>query len=313
MILAMITCFDIGGSAIKCALATADGRIGELQRVPTPAHNFAAFTAAMQALIAAGGPSRGVAISIAGVIDPAGGRIKCANIPCIDGRTLGADLSAALGLPVWIINDADSFALAEARAGAGRGHANVFGLILGTGVGGGLVIGGRLIGGPGGFAGEWGHGPVLAPYSAQCAGRPPTTIPRFPCGCGQSGCLDTVGGARGLERLHQALHQQSLDSRQIIAAWQAGDAAADCTIACFIDLLRGPLAMLVNTLGASILPVGGGLANSAPLIARLDQAVRAAILRKTDAPIIVPGQSGAEPGLLGAAWLGVEKLENAHG
>ncbi|WP_075796663.1 ROK family protein [Massilia putida] len=303
----MITCFDIGGSAIKCAVATADGRIGDLQRVPTPARDFDAFTAAIRALIAARGPSRGVAISIAGVVDPLDGRIKCANIPCIDGRALAADLAAAFALPVWIINDADSFALAEAQAGAGRGHANVFGLILGTGVGGGLVFNGRLIGGPGGFAGEWGHGPVAAQFAGMQA------IPRFPCGCGQTGCLDTVGGARGLERLHLALHQRSLDSRAIIDAWQAGDADAERTIACYIDLLSGPLAMLVNTVGASVLPVGGGLANSAPLIARLDRAVRAAILRKTDAPIIVPGQSGAEPGLIGAAWLGLEKLGGAHG
>ncbi|ALK97315.1 N-acetylglucosamine kinase [Massilia sp. WF1] len=298
----MLSCFDIGGSAIKSAVASADGQIGALTRVPTPAHDFAAFTAAMQALIDAGGPSRGVAISIAGVIDPLDGRIKCANIPCIDGRTLAADLSTAFGLPVWIVNDADSFALAEAQAGAGRGHANVFGLILGTGVGGGLVLGGRLIGGPGGFAGEWGHGPAAAPLAG---------VPRFACGCGQTGCLDTVGGARGLERLHFALHRQSLDSRAIVDAWQAGDADAGRTIACWTELLAGPLAMLVNTVGASILPVGGGLANSAPLIARLDLAVRAGILRKTDAPIVVPGRSGAEPGLIGAAWLGVEKLGGA--
>jgi N-acetylglucosamine kinase len=308
MIPAMITCFDIGGSAIKCALATAEGRIGDLQRVPTPTHDFAAFTAAMRALIDAGGPSRGVAISIAGIVDPDTGRIKCANIPCIDGRTLAADLAAAFGLPVWIINDADSFAFAEAQAGAGRGHANVFGLILGTGVGGGLVIGGKLVCGPGGFAGEWGHGPV----AAQFAGSPPQAIPRLPCGCGQTGCLDTVGGARGLERLHLALSGQALDSRAIIDAWQAGDADAVRTIDCFIDLLAGPLAMLVNTVGASILPVGGGLSNSAPLIARLDAAVRAGILRKTDRPIILPGQSGAEPGLIGAAWLGLEKVGSAH-
>ena len=305
----MITCFDIGGSAIKCTVATADGRVGALQRVPTPTHDFVAFTAAMQALIDAGGPSRGVAISIAGVVDPSDGRIKCANIPCIDGRLLARDLSAALHLSVWIINDADSFALAEAQAGAGRGHANVFGLILGTGVGGGLVYNGQLIGGPGGFAGEWGHGPV----TAQLAGTPPQTIPRFACGCGQSGCLDTVGGARGLERLHQHLHQQAKDSRAIIDAWQAGDAQATLTIDCFVDLLSGPLAMLVNTLGASILPVGGGLSNSAPLIARLDAAVRAGLLRKTDAPIVVQGQAGTEPGLIGAAWLGLAKLGGAHG
>jgi len=309
MIRSMITCFDIGGTAIKCAVATADGKISDLHRVPTPTKDFAAFTETMRTLILAGGPSRGVAISIAGVIDPDDGRIKCANIPCIDGRTLAADLTAAFGLPVWIINDADSFALAEAQSGAGRGHSTVFGLILGTGVGGGLVIGGRLISGPGGFAGEWGHGPV----AAQFAGTPPQSIPRYRCGCGQTGCLDTVGSARGMERLHLALHQSPLDSREIIAAWQSGDAGAERTISCFIDLLSGPLAMLVNTVGASILPVGGGLSNSAPLIARLDKAVRAGILRKTEAPIIVPGQSGIEPGLIGAAWLGLAKLGNAHG
>jgi N-acetylglucosamine kinase len=302
-----ITCFDIGGSAIKCAVAAADGAIGPLRRVPTPANDFAAFTEAMLALMEAGGD--GVAISIAGVIDPADGRIKCANIPCIDGRALAADLEDAFKLPVWIVNDADSFALAEARAGAGRGHANVFGLILGTGVGGGLVIDGRLIGGPGGFAGEWGHGAVAAHY----AGTPPAAIPRFACGCGQTGCLDTVGGARGLERLHHALHGAALDSRQIVAAWETGGADAARTVDCYIDLLRGPLAMLVNTIGASVLPVGGGLANSVALIARLDLAVRGAILRKTDAPIVVPGQAGAEPGLIGAAWLGLGKLGGAHG
>ena len=302
----MITCFDIGGSAIKSAGADADGRVGEARRVPTPAADFGAFTAAMRELIAAGGPSRGVAISIAGVIAPADGRIKCANIPCIDGRTLAADLAAELHLPVWIANDADCFALAEAHAGAGRGHANVFGLILGTGVGGGLVIDGRLIGGPGGFAGEWGHGPV-APHFA---GTPPQAIPRFACGCGQTGCLDTVGGARGLERLHAALHAGAapLDSRQIIDAWQDGDIDAARTIDCYIDILAGPLAMLVNTVGASVLPVGGGLSNSAPLIAMLDDAVRARILRTTAAAIIVPGQSGAEAGLIGAAWLGLAEL-----
>jgi len=300
-----IICFDIGGSAIKCAGAAEDGQVGPLRRVPTPTSDFAAFVAAMTALIASSGAApQGVAISIAGVIDPADGRIKCANIPCIDGRTLAADLEDAFKLPVWIANDADCFALAEAQAGAGRGHANVFGLILGTGVGGGLVIDGRLIGGPGGFAGEWGHGPV----AALSAGTPPQAIPRLACGCGQTGCLDTVGGARGLERLHLALHGASLDSRQVIDAWQAGDANAARTIDCFIDLLAGPLAMLVNTIGASVLPVGGGLANSAPLIARLDQAVRGAILRKTTRPIIVPGQSGAEPGLIGAAWLGLAKV-----
>jgi len=305
----MIACFDIGGSAIKYARASSADQLGALRRVPTPTTDFAAFVAVMADLIGADGAVDGIAIALAGVIDPAHGRIQCANIPCLHGRTLAADLAAALSRPVWIANDADCFALAEARAGAGRGHGNVFGLILGTGVGGGLVLDGRLLSGAGGFAGEWGHGPVAAHY----AGTPPAAIPRFACGCGQSGCLDTVGGARGLERLHLALHQMERTSTAIVADWLAGQADAARTIDCYIDLLSGPLAMLVNTVGASVLPVGGGLSNSAPLIARLDLAVRARMLRPTTQALLVPGQAGIEPGLIGAAWLGFEQLARATG
>ena len=318
----MLICFDIGGSAIKCAVASGAGQLGAVRRVPTPQGDFGAFAATMQALIdsaAAPGQARGVAISIAGVIDPATGRIRCANIGCIDGRTLAADLAAHFGLPVWIANDADCFVIAEAHAGAARGHANVFGLILGTGVGGGIVLGGRLLTGAGGFAGEWGHGPVAAHY----AGTPPAAIPRFPCGCGQHGCLDTVGGARGLERLHGALHPADAanananaappDSRAIVAAWQRGDAAASRTIDCYSDLLAGPLAMLVNTLGVTILPVGGGLSNSAPLIALLDRKVRAGILRHSDTALLVPAGCAIEPGLIGAAKMGRDALAASAG
>jgi N-acetylglucosamine kinase len=276
----MIACFDIGGTAIRHAAF--DGRLGAVRSVPTPVDDFAVFTRALATLIDG---AESVAISLAGVVDPQDGRIQCANIPCLHGRTAAADLQAALGLPVWIANDADCFALAEARAGAGRGHANVFGIILGTGVGGGLVLDGRLIAG----AGEWGHGPVATP--------------RFACGCGQTGCLDTVGGARGMERLHAHLHGQQQASTAIVAAWLAGDADAARTIDLYVDLLAGPLAMLVNTLGATVLPVGGGLSNCAQLIALLDEAVRARILRRTEAPLLVPGQSGNESALLGAAWL----------
>jgi len=303
----MIACFDIGGSAIKYAAADGAGRLAAPRRLPTPLDDFEAFAGTMRALMASADRPLAIAIAMTGVIDPADGRIRSANIACINGRPLAADLSARLGLPVLIANDADCFAVAEARAGAGRGHANVFGLILGTGVGGGLVIDQRLVTGPGGFAGEWGHGPVAAHY----AGTPPAAIARFACGCGQTGCLDTVGGARGLERLHLALHGVATDSKAIVDGWQDGLAAAARTVDCWADLLCGPLAMLVNTLGASIVPVGGGLATSKPLIDLLDRRVMGAILLRTDAPLIVPGQAGVEPGLTGAAWLGLASLDGA--
>ena len=286
----MILSFDIGGSRIKAALAE-EGAITPLGDVPTPAQDFGAFLAAL-AGFAYGRDLKGVAISIAGIVVPETGRIRVANIPCADGRILAEELSADLGLPVLILNDADCFALAEAKQGAGRGHEIVFGVILGTGVGGGLVINGQIVQGAGGFAGEWGHGPILAaPYD-------------FPCGCGLRGCVDAACGARGLERLHRQLGHGEAGSAEILAAWHAGEAGASATVAQWLSLIAPALAMVVNVIGASIVPVGGGLANDHGLIAALDQAVRKVILRRTGVPLVVPAQCGIEPGLIGAAEAG---------
>jgi N-acetylglucosamine kinase len=303
----MIICIDIGGSGIKAALASSPSAITPLGRVPTPLDAFGAFVAAIRDIAGtAGAPAdTPIAISITGVVDPADGSITCANIPCIDGRRLSADLAAELGRPVFVANDADCFALAEASEGAGRGHRIVFGAILGTGVGGGIVIDGHIVTGAGGFAGEWGHGPV----AATSAGHPPVAIPRFACGCGQAGCVDTVGAARGMERLHKHLHGVELPSTAIVDAWRAGDARAARTIEVQIDLLAGPLALVVNVLGASIVPVGGGLGKVPEFIALLDAAVRQRILRRLATPLVVPARLTLEPGLVGAAILGF--VENA--
>ncbi|WP_246831410.1 ROK family protein [Pseudotabrizicola formosa] len=289
---AMILCFDIGGSRIKAAVAEA-GRLDPLGDCPTPGQDFDAFLAAL-AGFAAGHALRGVAISIAGVVAPETGRITVANIPCADGRALAEEISAALRLPVLVLNDADCFALAEARQGAGRGHRSVFGVILGTGVGGGLVIDGRLVQGAGGYAGEWGHGPVVAaPWD-------------LPCGCGLRGCVDAVGGARGLEKLHAGLHGGAQPATAILADWGRGAAPAGQTVALWLNLIAPPLALVVNVLGASVLPVGGGLSNVPALLSALDRRVRAAILRPTDIPLIVPALCRPEPGLIGAAEAGLE-------
>jgi N-acetylglucosamine kinase len=298
----MIVCFDIGGSAIKGAVAHSAERIEPLDRRATPLDDFDAFAATIRDVIGeAGGKPDRIAISITGVVDPETKAIKCANIPCIDGRTLSADLSDILRLPVLVANDADCFALAEAGAGAGRGHRIVLGVILGSGVGGGLVADGRLINEDGGFAGEWGHGPAVA----SMAGTPPIAIPAFDCGCGQRGCVDTIGGARGMERLHQTLHDRTLTSEEVTTLWQQGDADAARTIDVLVDLVSSPLALTVNITGATIVPVGGGLSNVAPLIARIDTTVRSRILRKIDRPLVVPGECRIEPGLIGAAILGL--------
>ncbi|MFT4150332.1 MAG: ROK family protein [Paracoccaceae bacterium] len=294
----MIVAFDIGASRIKAGVAR-NGMVEPLGEAATPLDDFAEFAGAMARFLR-GRAAQAVAVSIAGIVDPATGRAKVANIPCINGRPLADDLRAALKVPVLVLNDADCFALAEARWGAGRGHRNVFGVILGSGVGGGLVLDGRLVAGAGGYAGEWGHGPVLKTIAA---GHP---VPHFACGCGQSGCVDTVGGARGIERLHLHLNGRALSSHDILAAWAAGDKAAARTVDVWLDLLAPPLSMVVNTVGCSVVPVGGGLSTAPGLVAVLDRVVRGMILRASDVPLLVPAGAGDEPGLIGAAAAGEE-------
>ncbi|MFV0386542.1 ROK family protein [Paracoccus sp. (in: a-proteobacteria)] len=300
----MILCFDIGGTAIKPAEAFSPTDLRLRDRMPTPAHDYDAFVGVLRHAIETSSQRPSVlAFSMAGVLDPETGAATVANIPCLTGRRLQTELEAALGLPVVLANDADAFALAEATVGAGKGHEVVLGVILGTGVGGGVVIRGELINASGGFAGEWGHGPV----AQRILGQPEAILPAFPCGCGQVGCLDAICSARGMEKLHRALHGTEADSLAIVSGWQADEAAAARTIAIWLEMLSGPLSMVGNLLGAGIIAVGGGLSNSAPLIASLDTEVRARILRRMGRPLVVPALCKIEPGLVGAAILGLRR------
>jgi N-acetylglucosamine kinase len=296
----MILCIDIGGTAIKGALAASPSAITPLERIATPVQDRAAFDAVIGRLIADNPTVSKVSISICGPVDPETDAVTTANIPCIDQRPLRRELGAKFSLPFLVANDADCFALAEATLGAGRGVKNVFGIILGTGVGGGVIVDGRIVSGAGGFAGEWGHGPVM-PLTA---GDPPQSVPQFKCGCGQTGCVDTLGGARGLERIHEHLHGAKLASTDITTAWLAGGKAAAQTIALYLDLISRPLALAVNITGAGIVPVGGGLSNVPELIAQIDLATRAKTLHKHSKPLVVPGLCTLEPGLIGAAIMG---------
>ena len=290
----MILCFDIGGTTMKGGRARAVDDIEVLERVPTPGRDFDAFAAVIARAVArVPRAAAAVALAIPGIIEAGSGIGVVANMPCLTGIPVRARLEAALGLPVVLANDADCFALAEVAVGAGRGHRVVFGIILGTGVGGGLVVDGRLINAAGGFAGEWGHGPV----AARLAGTPPVEIPHFACGCGLAGCLDATVSARGMERLHRHL---SGARRRASPSWRAGRRArptAARTVAVWLEIAAAPLAMLVNVTAADILPVGGGLGASAPLVAALDARgaepdaapIRAAARRSR----ALPGRAGA--------------------
>lgn len=299
----MITCFDIGGTTIKAATAITPDTLQHLGRMPTPRNDFEAFVGVITEFLAKGGApaGSGIAISVTGVVDPETGHVTCANIPCIDGKRLAQELSTRLDRPVTVANDADCFVLAEATAGAGRGYRVVFGAILGTGVGGGIVVDQKLHPGAAGLGGEWGHGTIVATK----VDMPPYDLPHFACGCGLEGCLDTVGGARGMERLHKHLHGVDLPSTAIVESWLAGDDKAKQTIDLLVALVAQPLALVVNIVGPDIVPVGGGLGNSRELIEKLDTAVRPRILRKLHRPLIVPAALTADAGLVGAAALGL--------
>jgi N-acetylglucosamine kinase len=298
---------DIGGSFMRLAACAPDGTLTLLAKQPTPAHDWTQFADALGALLEAHADldtpdhRAPLALSIAGLIDPLDGVAFSANLPCITGRALANELSAQLGRPVCAANDADCLALAEAMSGAGAGHRVVFAAVLGTGVGGGLVADGRLIRGAGGVTGEWGHGPIV---NTRCVIEGETLdVPRFACGCGQTGCVDTIGGARGIERLHAHLHGVREDSHAILVAWSRGDAAATRTLDVWRELVADPLAAVVNVTGASVVTVGGGLASAEALIERLDLAVRARVLHRREEPLVVPGRYRDEGGLIGAAWL----------
>jgi N-acetylglucosamine kinase len=303
-------CADIGGSFIDIAVVDDNTQIVRRHKTPTPVDDWSSFVGVFAeaqerygALVGAATP---LSIAMAGLIDPDDGRLVSANILCAHGRLFARELGAALERPVLVTNDANAFVLAEALLGAARGHARVFGIILGTGVGGGLIENGRILTGPSGISGEWGHGPII--HQSPLA---PGSSPLFTCGCGRQGCLDTLGGARGLERLHGFLHHDERTSHEITAGWIAGDPACGATVEYYVGLLSGPVAMLLNTFPATIVPVGGGLANVPELITLLDSRIRDGMLRQTEVPVLVPASLGDKAGVLGAA-LAWSISEKAH-
>lgn len=293
--------FDIGGSKIEYARVDKEGAVSNRATLPTPHTNWGDFVTALQSLVAAdGNKATRIGISIAGTTDSATGIAAAANVPVVNGHHLENEISAALGVHVRVGNDADCFALAEAAVGAGRGKPIVFGAILGTGVGGGLVINGRMVRGANGVTGEWGHGPVVAEAVAARG------IPVIRCGCGQTGCLDSYGSARGLERIHAAFTGATLTSHDITQAWHAGDAGAARTVDAFVELIAGPLSVIVNTIGPWVIPVGGGLSSDTRLLERIDVAVRERVLGRYTETLVVPGRTRGASGLIGAAMLAEE-------
>ncbi|MCH2187523.1 ROK family protein [Myxococcota bacterium] len=296
---------DLGGTKIEGLLIAEDGAPLHRQRIPTPQGNYRATLTATVDLIRDLEDQCGqdvlpsVGVGLPGSVSTVTGAMKNCNSTCLNGQYFQKDLSETLGRPLAIANDADCFALSEAVDGAGAGRVRVFGAILGTGVGGGLVQGGQLLQGPNGLCGEWGHN--LLPEEVRGPAGPSRS-----CFCGHENCIETFLSGPGLSRTHAHLHGETLDANEIAQAEQQGDALARQTLDLFVEQLAFALSQIVNFLDPDVIVLGGGLSNIKPLYDSV-HGVPGQWTRwiTSDAvnTALQPAQHGDSSGVRGAAWL----------
>ncbi|HEV2303047.1 MAG TPA: ROK family protein [Stellaceae bacterium] len=290
---------DLGGTKIEAAAIDRAGAVELRRRVATPAGDYRATIAAVAGLVRdieeALGRSATVGIGMPGAISPATGLVKNANSTWLNGRPLGRDLEAALGRAVRLANDANCFALSEAVDGAAAGLPTVFGVILGTGVGGGVALAGRILVGANAIAGEWGHNPLPAPR--------PEELPGPPCYCGRQGCIETFLSGPGLAADHRRHGGHDLDPPQMAARAAAGDEACRASLDRYAERLARALATVINVLDPDAIVLGGGISEIAMLYQRVPQLWRPHIFSDRVATRLLPPRFGASSGVRGAAWL----------
>src|SRR6267154_3571674 len=295
---------DLGGTKIEAAALDDRGAIHLRQRVPTPAGDYAGTIAAIAILVSRIereiGAGASVGIAIPGTIVVATGLVKNANSVWLNGKPLGQDVEAALGRPVRFANDANCFALSEAvDDGAAAGSGTVFGVILGTGVGGGIAIGGRVLVGANGIAGEWGHNPLPAPRLDELADE----WPGPPCYCGRSGCIETFLSGPGLAADHRRHGGATLDAAAIAAGAAAGDLSCRATLDRYAERLARALAGVINILDPDAIVLGGGLSSLRHLYDEVPRHWARHIISNTVVTRLLPPVHGDSSGVRGAAWL----------
>jgi len=294
---------DVGGTKIEAIALDPEGRELARRRVATPARDYAKTIDAVRALVVGlerelGAGRARVGVGMPGAISSLTGLVKNANSTPLNGRPLVEDLARALGREIRVENDANCFALSEASDGAGAGRRLVFGVILGTGVGGGIVHDGRLWLGPNAIAGEWGHNEMP---SRTEAGLPDTL-----CYCGRRRCIETFVSGPALAADHRRRAPEappSLDAAGIAALADAGDVAARATMARFYERLAAALATVINVVDPDVVVLGGGLSNLAPLCEELRARLTAHVFSDALTTEVVRNRHGDSSGVRGAAWL----------
>ncbi len=284
---------DLGGTKIEVAVLDPGGTVAWRRRADTPG-TYDGIVSTIAGLVAAAEQELAVratvGIGIPGVISPATGLVKNANTLVLIGRPLDQDLAAALGRPVRIENDANCFALSEAADGAGAGQHCVFGVIIGTGCGGGIVVGGQVLSGRNRIAGEWGHTCLPQPREDELP------LPR--CWCGQYGCLELFLAGPGLARSGGAPNGAALSARAA-----EGDAAALAALTRHADRLARGLAVIVNVLDPDVIVLGGGVSNMTHLYEQVPGLLAQYVFSDVAVTPIVRNQHGDSSGVRGAAWL----------
>jgi len=285
---------DLGGTKIEGVALDDAGRELSRTRLPTEqergyAHIVETIGGLSERLLALAPDCATIGVGTPGAVSRRTGRLKNSNTQCLNGQDLSGDLARRIGKPVRVENDANCFALAEARSGAGQGAQVVFGVIMGTGVGGGLVVDGRLWSGPQHIAGEWGHH-AIDPHGPLCY-------------CGQRGCVEMLIAGPAVERQYRAAGGAAASMHAIVARARAGEPLARDIFGAFLDRFGRAIANLINILDPDAIVLGGGLSN----IDELYDAGRAAVARyvfndELRTPIL-RNRHGDAAGVLGAAYL----------
>src|SRR5688572_4186352 len=275
---------DLGGTKIEAISLDASGREVFRKRVPTPRGDYAATISAVKALVREIGEGT-VGIGIPGA--ESNGLIKNANSTWLIGKPLKQDLEKALGRKVRIENDANCFALSEAVDGAGKGAAVVFGVILGTGVGGGIVVDGKVIRGANAIAGGWGHNPLPGPGAAD--------LPHPGCYCGRKGCIETYLSGPALSRDHERVTGARLAPEQVVLREE--------TMRRYEDRFARDLASVINVLDPDVIVLGGGMSNVARLYTEVPRLWGRHVFSDRVTTRLVPPVHGDSSGVRGAAWL----------
>ena len=292
---------DLGGTKIEGLVLGDDGRELLRRRVPTPRESYDATVRAIAALVAqlareAGvGDAVPVGIAIPGTISPASGRVKNANSTNLIGHPLDKDLATALGRRVRVANDANCFALSEAVDGAGAGCEVVFGVIIGTGTGGGIVVGGRVLTGPNSVAGEWGHNPLPWPTPEETAGPD--------CYCGKRGCIETFLSGPGFTADFRRATGRESSPNEIAAAAGAGEGAAMEAMGRYTRRMAKALASVINVLDPDVIVLGGGVSNVAALYEAVPKLWGEYVFSDTVTTPLRRNRHGDSSGVRGAAWL----------